>query len=53
MILTKQTKAIISAAGISLVLLALTAGASLAAEGDSQTSGGCPCCKEMMKEGSH
>lgn len=52
MILTKQTKAIISAVGISLVLLALIAGASLA-QGDSQTSGGCPCCKEMMKEGSH
>lgn len=53
MILNKQSKAIISAMAMSLALLALTAGASLA-EGDSQTSGGCcPCCKEMMKEGAH
>lgn len=50
MILIKRSKSVISAAGISLALLALTAGASLAQD-QSQTSG-CPCCQRMMGQGS-
>lgn len=52
MILTKLSKSILNTAGISLALLALTAGASLAQQNQSQTSG-CPCCKQMMGQGSH
>ena len=53
MILTKRSKTLLSAAGLSMALLALTAGASLAQDHtqQQQTSDGC-CCKKMMGQGS-
>ncbi len=49
MILTNRSKTLLSVAGISLALLALTAGASLAQ--DTPQTSGC-CCKQMMGQGS-
>jgi hypothetical protein len=50
MILTKRSKTLLSAASISLALLALTAGASLAQ--DQPQTNGCACCQKMMGQGS-
>ncbi len=53
MILTKSGKTLLSAASISLVLLALAAGGSMAQD-QSQTAqtGGCSCCEKCQKTAS-
>jgi hypothetical protein len=53
MILTKPSKTLLGAAGISLALLALTATASLAQDHSQMTqTSGCSCCQKMMGQGS-
>ena len=53
MMLTKRRKTLLSAAGLSLALLTLTAGVSLAQDHNTQQqqTSDC-CCKKMMGQGS-
>lgn len=50
MILTLRSRTLLSAAGISMVLLILSAGAGMTQ--DQQQTNSCPCCKKMMDQGS-